>query len=383
MTRRRPPSEIRFDLDSFRDKSYLTHGLHPYPAKFVPQIPKLVIAALSSPGDLVVDPFCGSGTSLVEAAVAKRQSIGFDLNPLACLIARAKTHALSSHAITLVQDFRGRLDSAAFQLRFGKASEIEASPVPSFRNRDHWFLPHVSQELAFVRQILLDVRHPGARDFLEVAFSSIIVRVSNQDSDTRWVAVEKTIPVGATLNAVSQRIAKNLSALVDYGCLGPIAPRVEVHDAALPFPLADRSVDLVVTSPPYMNSYDYYLYHKLRFFWLGFDHHRVQANELGSRHRHSDLAEGADTYSSGILTWFHETRRMLKRSGRVCIVVGDSILRGRLVDMGRTFEALGREAGFRLLHEFKYDQRHYSSAFTRGLRGAFKHTHILFFAPKS
>jgi DNA methylase/MerR HTH family regulatory protein len=70
--------------------SYLTHGLHPYPAKFIPQIPNALIQELSSVGETVADIFCGSGTTLVEALLLKRHAIGVDANPLAALISRAK-----------------------------------------------------------------------------------------------------------------------------------------------------------------------------------------------------------------------------------------------------------------------------------------------------
>src|SRR5438132_4454190 len=77
----------------FRDAktSYLTHGLHPYPAKFIPQIPNALIQEFSSVGDTIGDIFCGSGTTLVEGLLLKRNVVGVDANPLACLISEAKT----------------------------------------------------------------------------------------------------------------------------------------------------------------------------------------------------------------------------------------------------------------------------------------------------
>src|SRR5438477_3748060 len=80
----------------FRDAktSYLTHGLHPYPAKFIPQIPNALIQEFSSVGDTVGDIFCGSGTTLVEGLLLKRNVVGIDANPHACLISAAKTTRL-------------------------------------------------------------------------------------------------------------------------------------------------------------------------------------------------------------------------------------------------------------------------------------------------
>ena len=86
----------RIDWDFPTAKTdYLTHGLHPYPAKFIPQIPNALIQELSSVGDTVADIFCGSGTTLLEALQLKRHAIGIDANPLAALISRAKTTPLT------------------------------------------------------------------------------------------------------------------------------------------------------------------------------------------------------------------------------------------------------------------------------------------------
>src|ERR1041385_186183 len=70
--------------------SHLTHGLHPYPAKYIPQIPHTLIRELSSPGETIADIFCGSGTALVEALLLGRHAVGCDANPLACLISEAQ-----------------------------------------------------------------------------------------------------------------------------------------------------------------------------------------------------------------------------------------------------------------------------------------------------
>jgi len=93
---------IEFDLDSFKDKSYLTHNFHSYPAKFVPQIPRIVIEKLSKPGDIVLDPFCGSGTTLVEAKLTGRHSIGLDINPISILSSKCKTTPLIESQFSLV-----------------------------------------------------------------------------------------------------------------------------------------------------------------------------------------------------------------------------------------------------------------------------------------
>jgi site-specific DNA-methyltransferase (cytosine-N4-specific) len=73
---------------------YLTHGLHPYPARMVPQIARRLLRRFASKNDVVLDPFCGSGGVLVEARLAGLNSIGIDINPLACLLAEVKSNPI-------------------------------------------------------------------------------------------------------------------------------------------------------------------------------------------------------------------------------------------------------------------------------------------------
>ncbi|MCJ7561453.1 MAG: site-specific DNA-methyltransferase, partial [Thermoplasmata archaeon] len=74
-----------------RQVSYATHGIHKYPAKFIPQIPRFCIESFSDAEDVVLDPFMGSGTTLLESYILGRESYGIDIHPLARMIAKVKT----------------------------------------------------------------------------------------------------------------------------------------------------------------------------------------------------------------------------------------------------------------------------------------------------
>lgn len=87
-------------------RSYATHNYHRYPAKFIPQLAARLIQEYSAEGDLVIDPFMGSGTTLVEARLQRRASIGVDINPVACLIARAKTQAIEPKPLARDRTYR-------------------------------------------------------------------------------------------------------------------------------------------------------------------------------------------------------------------------------------------------------------------------------------
>ncbi|HYZ51186.1 MAG TPA: DNA methyltransferase, partial [Nitrososphaeraceae archaeon] len=81
------------------DTRYMTHGFHPYASKYIPQIPFNLVSKLSSKNDLVLDNFMGSGTTLVECKLLGRNSIGVDINPLACLISKVKSTNFSDREL--------------------------------------------------------------------------------------------------------------------------------------------------------------------------------------------------------------------------------------------------------------------------------------------
>lgn len=365
-----------FDLDAYRDKNYLTHNLHPYPAKFIPQIPRLLIEKLSPEGGTIFDPFCGCGTALLEAALMGRRAIGVDLNPLAVLISRVKTTRLSVQEFRQLRSFLSRFSQEFLN---GKPS-LGHFPVPEFKNRTKWFTPEALAELAAIKARIEQVRTPVVRDVLLACFSAIIVKASNQESDTRWKAVNKGRKRGDSLRFFAEKVETVIGRLRELADLLPSAHvRVQQTNAKDVSFIKGSSVDLVVTSPPYMNSFDYYLYHKLRMFWLGFDHYAVQEQEIGSRNKHCDDGLGLGDYLSEMEATMKEMRRVLKNGAFAAFVIGDSILRAKLVEMDRGYKSIANKTGLRFVDQFSYDQRRYTKAFTENYKTLTKQTHILLF----
>lgn len=372
-------ARIELDLDSFTDKRSFTHGFHPYPAKFVPHIPREIIAKLSVEGDLVLDPFCGSGTSLVEAALLGRPSIGIDLNPIACLAARVKSTALGEDSLSEVRVVADGLRELLFRAQFGRLESVERCEIPRIPNHkiDHWFLPHVQCELALIKREIDACTDSAARDMLLLALSASIVKVSRQDSETRWAAVSKNTRPGDAVAEVIKRLEYMIPRAREFSATCRAASRVINQSSSEELPLEPETIRLVVTSPPYPNSFDYYLYHKLRMFWLGFDHYAVQAKEIGSRNRHSDMSQGLDTYIDGIRPVLTNLRRLLHQDGWCCFVVGDAILKGSFVDCGALFQRLFEEAGMVVQRIIRFDQRKYTAGFLKNSTARPKLSHVL------
>lgn len=343
------------NLDAHSGDASLTHRMHPYPAKFIPPIARELIGSLSGQGETVLDPMCGSGTTAVEAIAQGRFAIASDINPVSLLITRAKTTPLSEADEELLDEMAWKFANFAPS---GKAS------APHFMNIDHWFEPGVIRALSEIKQ-RIDELPPGAvQDLCATAFSAIIVPVSNQEGETSWRRKNK----GVTEQGVYTRFAHKLSSVTaqayELTRANPLTATVLASDARN-LQLANESVDLIVTSPPYANSHDYYLYNKLRLFWLGFDVKPVQEAEFGSRNKHSDKRAPFQDYLAAMQGVLGEARRVLRQDGRAAIVVGDSVIRGEFFSMSEHLAPLGEHVGLELVDQHRYHQQRYTRAFGR------------------
>src|SRR5439155_25054286 len=171
------------------DKGYFTHNFHSYPAKFIPRVARWVIERYSNPSDLIVDPMCGSGTAFVESLLTKRRSIGVDIDPLACLITRAKVTPIDTGTLDILTgklltslkiDFGVLNNQKSIAEYVGKNSvEKVAFEIPNFYRRDELFRADVQSELAIIRARIMEIEDEDVRNFSLVAFSSILRPASN------------------------------------------------------------------------------------------------------------------------------------------------------------------------------------------------------------
>jgi DNA methylase len=346
---------VDFDFSGYKT-GHLTHGLHPYPAKFIPQIPETLIRELSAEGDLVADLFCGSGTTLVEALRLRRNAIGFDANPLACLITKAKTTPLAPEErlsllalVTRAEDAADKIGNAGKTLFHPPGLFRSSAPRPSADALDFWFEPSVVEELAEILSWCNAVSGQAAHALALVAFSSIIVTVSRQDSDTRYVRRKKDVPPGKVMSKFARALRAAVSAVDEFTEHVSPTLRCEVRQAnILEHPESDV-FDLMVCSPPYPNAFSYHLYHMTRMVWLGMDQRKFKREEIGSHRKYSARGlSGAtvETFRAEMHTIFAWLRTHLKTGSFACFVVGDSTIRGARVDNAELIAATGRLQGF-------------------------------------
>lgn len=331
------------------DTSYLSHDIHPYPAKFIPQIPATAIRLLSARGDLVLDPFGGSGTTALEALRLGRRAVSLDANPLSALVGRVKTARLTEPDRTGLRAFRTYLTTQLRDLPRPPERLIEKCGdwIPRIPNLEKWFSPESVGELAMIRAAAHDLPEV-AHDVAMLALSRIVVSASFQDSETRYASKPRDVEAGATLrmflatlDVVLRRVEKTAST-VRYGLSDfRTCDARELRQGILP----DCSVDLVVTSPPYGNATDYHLYHRFRLFWIGEDPVAMGRIEIGSHLRHQREKTGFEDYLSELKPCLEGLHRVMKPDAHAFFVVGDSVYHGERYETAEKLSALAEDVG--------------------------------------
>jgi site-specific DNA-methyltransferase (cytosine-N4-specific) len=326
-----------FDWDFSTRRSHSDiEGLHPYPAKFVAELPRAILDILPiSPGTSVLDPYCGSGTTLVECQRRGITSVGVDLNPIACLMTRVKTGPLPDGV------------PAAIHAVLKHTQLQDDVPVPAIPNLDHWFLRPIQKALAALASAIASAR-PEYLDLFRLALSSIIVRVSNQESDTRYAAIEKNVSAKDVYFAFARSVQRIVSALAKRDYLLSDARVIEADTLALRPDDIEVPIGLVITSPPYPNAYEYWLYHKYRMWWLGYDPLAVKAREIGARaHFFKTKHHTADNFRQQMDATFRLLQAAMMPGGYACFVVGRSKIHGTIVDNSKVIDEAAAKVGFK------------------------------------
>jgi 16S rRNA G966 N2-methylase RsmD len=333
------------------DPDTLTHGFHSYPARMHPALVRAVIAAHA--GARVLDPFCGSGTVLVEAMVAGRQATGVDLSPLALRVAEAHTALRDEPERTrLLATSREVVEASLARVR----ARVPARAPLAARERA-LYAPHVLIELAGLLEELRKVPIEADRRALEIVFSSLLVKLSSKRADTSDEQVDKRLRkglpselFGRKCEELCARWAALYAAVRQEGRPSPVPPRLLLGDArALSERLGDERFDLVLSSPPYGGTYDYYVQHALRYAWLGLDASRLREHEVGARRRLSHGHDAAEIWERELRACLRSIASVTESGAKVVVLLGDALLAGGLVDAGEQLERLAPQSGLAFL----------------------------------
>lgn len=353
------PVAEQFDLTQLERRSSRREAdIHPYFGRVDPALAAILIENYSAPGATILDPFCGSGTVLAESLLAERSAIGWDSSPLAVGISIAK---LSSPDNTEVEELERLAEelvpwSSMATTQVGLPNESVIPAMPRVRSISMWFSDRALAELGFLKTRLLRCEtqlSPSARLLAWVAFSRIITGASNQEGESNYRCVEKDRPRGhivtmfcaaltavgraaqGSLPGVGERQAVDLS--LTAGTIGwPDRSATVIVRDSRSGAAGEQQADLVVTSPPYLMSWDYGLYHKFRFYWLGLDLDGYEQTEIGRHLRRK--RDDVERYRLDMTATFEVLDTALRKGGRIAIVNSPSIVYGHQVD---TNEILG------------------------------------------
>lgn len=324
------------------------HGFHAYPARAHPVTARRLVEGLTQPGATVLDPFCGSGTVLVEAMLAGRDAIGTDLNPFAVMLARSKTYPRTKEQTAKIVAAAEGVAAFADARRKAKAGATRRLP----REDVAIFAPHVLLELDSLRAGIAKAP-PETRPDLSLILSSILVKLSQKKGDTSEETAEKRIAAGYPARLFVKRAVDFARRHDELASLLPSPrPKARVYedDALRLGKVKDASVDAVITSPPYVATYDYLAHHELRMRWLGLDPRKLEAHEIGSRRRYTKLepqrARGE---------WTRELEKLLSALARVTkpgaplvLLMADSAVGGVAIRANQVVEeAASRGRAFR------------------------------------
>lgn len=340
------------DLAALEDPDAFTHGFHPWPARMHRAIARVVIDRATKPGARVVDPFCGSGTVLLEAMLSGRRSAGVDLNPVASMLVQVKTELRDGDARQRLFDTAKYVCSASIERVQTRERAIAKLPPRMLG----LYGPHTLKEMAGLLEEIRKVDDAGDRRALEIVFSSLVVKVSNKRAETSDIEERKRIRKGLVTELFARKVEELLDRWASLFLAVPsdaTPPRVFEGDArSLRELLGSRTKsDLVLTSPPYGGTYDYHLQHALRLAWLGIPSRDFARRELGARRSlmSVDEDEAQDHWDRDLINALGAMTQVLAPDGHVVLLMGDAKMGTRVVPLLPQLARIAPRVGLRLI----------------------------------
>ena len=382
-----------------------THGMFKYPCKFIPEIPRWAINSfLSCKKGVIFDPFSGSGTTLLEANINGIDAYGTEIDDIAKLIIKVKTTVLDERQTNCLEQKYSEL--------MGVISQSDAKAFrPRIDNLEHWFCESTINELGRMRVYIDNIDDADVRDFFRLCMVSIIKRVSNADDTSPKPYVSgkvKKIPptVEKEFTSVFRRYKQMITELSGIENLG----RTNIIDGdALKF-LVPEKIDLAITSPPYINAFDYGRTMRLENLWMatlteeklrekkslyvGTEKINVkqEKSELAILEKSSllksyyyDIVEKDEKRALIVKKFFEDMQDNLNSvygqmnaGGKYVIVIGNSTIRKVNVESWKVIKEIANDIGFKTIQYFNYIiQNPYIRIPRKGMGGKISKDYVL------
>ena len=321
------PCEEWSSAASNRALRYFSHGLFRYFGKFPPLVARHLISAYTKPGDTVLDPMIGCGTTAVEALLLQRHCVGLDVNPLSILLTKVKSHRSDAH--------EARSALAAVMSRVAKRHPKcmpDPSKWPTSIRTEHWFLPETSHWLQLLREAIAEAPGIAERELLQVAYAGILRKVSRATSQQGrlFLDVETAEPDPRKRfeTAVKQAIAATAA-------LPPHKFNLELHEASSKEQdFTQWQVPLIICHPPYFNVYKYSSILSLEAAWLGHDIKSIQKREIREFFK-IGKPDNVTRYVDDMQLALRRIAAAMQPRAVLALMVGDTAIHGQRIQTTR------------------------------------------------
>lgn len=365
------------------ETSKLTHCYHRYPAKFIPQlVEKLMDEYLGDRQEAVVnDLFMGSGTTIVCAIARGYKATGTDINDIAYLMTKAKATPIDPNLLEkevgkVLEDLESVL---THQGALFSASKTIAPYIPNNERIDYWFESEIKEKLGIILSRIRDVKDEKVKTFLLCGFSHILKNCSRWSMGSTKPTISKSKKPAEPFDIFKKHIMKMMRKNKEFYNLVPEKVRDNIDDYlnikcadARKQPCEDNSIDIQITSSPYVTSYEYADLHQLSTIWLEYTDLLLEYRRkfMGSAYTerketsfNSDigheivkqLEEKDRKMAEEVAIFFHdmeeafkESYRILKPGARACYVIGDTVLRGVNILNAEAFAESMQAVGFEI-----------------------------------
>jgi len=350
-----------------------THCFHNYPAMMIPQIAERLISKYGKNAVLLFDPYCGTGTSLLESNLKNINAVGTDLNPLARLIASAKTTKINLQVLDLyLKEFSDYLFSILFDI-----NRINAV-IPTVKNIDYWFSQSVKEKLALIKKFICNISDSSIADFFKVAFSET-VRESSWTRNSEFKLFRMTGEQMQKFNPdvfglIQNKLARNkkgLKELIEKNSNQAVSQIFDFNTVEKIEHIDIESVDIIVTSPPYGDSRTtvaYGQFSRLANEWLDIeDAAQIDGKLMGgtkSEKKYSfdfdllnravqQIADEDEKRAKEVNAFYYDyeksvenVAKTVKKGGYSCYVVGNRKVKGIVLPTDEITKFLFENQGF-------------------------------------
>ena len=351
-----------------------THGYHRYPAKFLPNLVKKLIEDYTCKDDIIADLFAGCGTTLVEAKIHGRKSIGVDINPVAELITKAKIKPIKPQKLNF--EYNSILD------HFKKFIPAEYSHVVLHDRIDYWFFQEQKAKIAFLYDVILENENEDIKNFFLVTLSHILKNCSKwlQSSTKPQIDPNKvpSDPFATFKTQAKQMIKKNKEYYAylkenNYLTTECVINLEDARQTSIPA----NSIGAIITSPPYVTSYEYADIHQLTGYWYDYisDIKEFRKKFIGTFYSLNqelgcttglaqsiikDLLKQDKRTAKEVANYFKDMQavskemyRILKDNGHACLVVGNTTFKNVKIKSAEVFSEILTNLGFELVEVIK------------------------------